>query len=81
METEMFLLMSIVALQRFGETFNDIELVLMIWMSLQHPDWFTEPYKVALNSLPVQATDNLKSIPRHEFYEAFVGIRRKQGIH
>lgn len=78
METEMFLFMSIYAIQRFGETLNDTECALIFWYALHKPNWFTSTQTIINNDIPVHMMEKLRGLTRNEFFQPYLNIRHEQ---
>lgn len=70
----LLLMMSINGLQRIGKPIGAPESAFMFWLYLHNPSWF--PDSVANGLIPVDHLDQMRSIRKEEFFQAYLAVRR-----
>jgi hypothetical protein len=77
-ETNEFILMaSILGLYRMNEPLGRAENAILQWWRIHRPNWFNLDGKDALDLLPVGALQELRSIEKPLFFEAYCGVWAK----
>lgn len=78
---DLFLLMSIIAIDRMKEQRSDVESAFMFWHFLVKPKWFSnEPHK---NDIPVERLNRLRKLDKQQFLDSFMNAlaeKRRRGI-
>ena len=72
----MFIMFSIIGLQRIGERLNDTENAFLDWLAFHHPEWMTERYrKVIEERIPVDHLHEIRALSKSNFFEAIIRAR------
>ena len=72
----MFILFSIIGLQKIGERANDTEHAFLDWLAFHHPEWITETYrKVIEDRIPVDGRREIRALNKNEFFKLMIRAR------
>lgn len=76
---DLYLLMSVIAIDRMKETRSDVEAAFIFWHFLHAPKWF--PEDVAQNNIPIDRLAELKKLSRRDLLQAFLeGLAEKRRL-
>lgn len=74
--SEMFILFSIAGIKLCGERQSDEESAFMFWFSFHEPHLLTdEGGKMFVHSIPIEKLNQIRSVPKKEFLQAFLLIK------
>lgn len=74
--SEMFILFSIAGIKLCGERQSDEESAFMFWFSFHKPHLLTdEGGKMFVHSIPIEKLNQIRSVPKKEFLQAFLLIK------
>lgn len=74
----LFLLMSVIGIERMGEKLGDVETAFNFWNYLRNPHWF--PEDVAKERIPIERLNKMRAMEKRGFLEAFLEVRREQRV-
>lgn len=75
--TELFFIFSILGIEFCGERNSDTEAAFIWWLSLHEPAILTDAGKKMFGeTIPVEITDDLRRLPKRQFFEEFKQARR-----
>ena len=77
--SELFILIAVQTLSACGELLREEERAFLVWMQLHSPELLNpEGQKLLNDSIPVKILDELRRLPKHEFFENWLQARALQ---
>lgn len=72
----LYMMMSVIALQKLGEEMSDLQFALLCWSALKHPKLFSLENQFA-KLIPVHLVGQVKAMTRPDFLDKFSQLRSK----